>query len=95
MTGPFQYYWYRQTLDASESVDSWTHFNWPVMGALIIAWLISYLCLAQGLSSSKRLVYVASTFPYVILTVFFFKAANQKGMSDGIYYFFAPEVSSD
>lgn len=60
--------------------------------SLVLAWLISYLCLVRGLSSSKRVVYVASTFPYVILTLFFAKALTLKGMSDGIYYFFEPEV---
>lgn len=63
------------------------------MFALCLAWFISYLCLAKGLSSSKRIVYVTFTLPYVILTIFFFKATSLKGMSDGVYYLFEPEVS--
>lgn len=93
ITGPFQHYWYRQTLNISDDVNHWTSFNWPVFVALCIAWLISHVCLARGLSSSKRIVYFTFTLPYVILTVFFFKATSLKGMSDGIYYLFEPEVS--
>lgn len=93
MSGPFQHYWYRKTLQVSEDVDTWINFNWPVLFALLAAWLISYLCLARGLSSSKRVVYVTFTCPYVILTIFFFKATSLKGMSDGIYYLFEPKVS--
>lgn len=80
-------------MDASPDVNLWTNFNWPVLLCLAAAWAISYACLAKGLSSSKRVVYVASTFPYVILTIFFFKAASLDGMSDGVYYLFEPEVS--
>jgi len=81
-------------LDASASVDSWTNFNRPIFFGLLLAWIISYLCLARGLSSSKRVVYVASIFPYVILTIFFYKATTLTGMRDGVYYLFAPEVSA-
>ena len=68
--------------------------NWPVATCLTLAWLISFACLARGLSSSKRIVYVASSFPYVILVVFFFKALTLRGWTDGVYYLFAPEVSA-
>lgn len=81
-------------LDASPDVDEWTNFNWPVTLALTLAWILSYLCLSRGLSSSKRLVYITFAFPYVILTIFFVKALQLKGMSDGIYYLFEPDVSS-
>lgn len=80
-------------LDASEDASSWTHFNWPVTLGLILAWLISYLCLVRGLSSSRRVVYVASTFPYVILTAFFCKVLQLPGTQVGIAYLFEPDWS--
>lgn len=91
--GSFQYYWFRKTLDISRDVDDFNSFNWSIALCLILAWLISYVCLVKGLSSSKRVVYVSSTLPYVILIIFFFKAMSLEGMSDGIYYFIAPDVS--
>ena len=61
---------------------------------LLLAWLTSYACLARGLSSSKRLVYVASIFPYAILALLFLKALSLRGMAAGVSYLFEPEVSS-
>lgn len=92
--GPFEYYWYRQTLDVTGDVDDWSNFNWPIAFCLLLAWLISYICLVKGLSSSKRLVYIISIFPYVILVIFFFRAINLRGMNHGLRYLFEPDVST-
>jgi len=91
--GPYQYFWFRKTLDISKDVNDFESFNWHIALALAFAWLISYTCLLRGLSSSKRVVYVSSTLPYVILMIFFFKTISLDGMTDGIYYFIAPNVS--
>lgn len=93
LAGPFEYFWYRETLDITASVSDWSHFNWPVAFCLLLAWLISYACLVKGLSSSKQLVYVVSTFPYVILLIFFVKALSLPGMGHGLSYFIKPDVS--
>ena len=93
LTGPFEYYWYRQTLNVTDDVNDWSNFNWPIAFCLLLAWLISYICLVKGLSSSKRLVYIISIFPYVILVIFFFRAINLRGMNHGLRYLFAPDVS--
>lgn len=92
--GPFAHYWFRQTLDASADAGEWINFNWPVTLALALAWLLSYLCLFKGLSSSKRVVYITFTFPYVILTIFFAKALQLRGAADGVAYLFEPDVST-
>lgn len=93
LAGPFEYHWYRKTLDVSGDVGHWSHFNWTVALCLAAAWLISYICLVRGLSSSKRLVYAISIFPYVILVIFFFKAISLPGMGHGLRYLFEPDVS--
>lgn len=94
LAGPFEYRWYRKTLDVTEDVSDWSHFNKPVALCLALAWLLSYVCLVRGLSSSKRLVYIISIFPYVILVIFLFKAINLPGMGHGLRYFFEPDVSA-
>uniref|UniRef100_A0A6G1SP16 Sodium-dependent neutral amino acid transporter SLC6A17 n=1 Tax=Aceria tosichella TaxID=561515 RepID=A0A6G1SP16_9ACAR len=88
---PFEYFWYRETLDISSNVSDWSKFNWPIVLCLTIAWLISYVCLVKGLSSSKRLVYIISTFPYVILLIFLAKAVSLRGMGQGLRYFIEPD----
>jgi SNF family Na+-dependent transporter len=94
LSTPFEHYWYRETLNISSDVSDWSHFNWPIALCLAAAWLISYLCLVKGLSSSKQLVYIVSTFPYVILLIFLAKAVSLRGMGQGLSYFIEPDVSS-
>lgn len=93
LASAYEFQWYRETLDVTNEVGDWSHFNWPVALCLTLAWLISYLCLVRGLSSSKRLVYTISIFPYVILVIFFLKAFQLEGMEHGVRYLFAPDVS--
>ncbi|KAG9509399.1 Sodium-dependent neutral amino acid transporter SLC6A17 [Fragariocoptes setiger] len=90
-SSPTQYYWYRETLDVANDINEWNGFNYPIIVCLALAWAISYICLVKGLSSAKYVVYVTATFPYVILTIFLFKALTLEGMSDGIYHLFAPK----
>lgn len=66
-------------------------FNWKIGLALVIAWILVYMCMIKGIASSGKVVYVTATFPYIVLIVFFFRGITLKGMSDGVRHLFTPK----
>lgn len=89
-SSPTQYYWYRTTLQSSVSVDEPEVFNWHVAIALIIAWVLIYMCMVKGITESGYVIYVTAIFPYVVLIIFFFRGITLKGASAGLHHLFTP-----
>ncbi|KAK3910702.1 Sodium-dependent neutral amino acid transporter B(0)AT2 [Frankliniella fusca] len=88
---PTQYFWYRTTLMVSEDINSPTAFNWKIGIALVIAWILVYMCMIKGIASSGKVVYVTATFPYIVLIIFFFRGITLKGCTDGLRHLFTPK----
>lgn len=89
-SSPTQFYWYRTTLQCSESVDMPEHFNYHMAIALIVSWFLVYICMVQGITSSGKIVYMTAIFPYVVLIIFFFRGITLKGAADGVAHLFTP-----
>ncbi|XP_056641259.1 sodium-dependent neutral amino acid transporter B(0)AT3 [Diorhabda sublineata] len=90
VSSPTQYFWYRTTLMISEDVNTPQSFNWKIAIALLVAWILVYLCMIKGIASSGKVVYVTATFPYLVLIIFFFRGITLKGAGDGIKHLFTP-----
>ena len=52
--GKTSYYWYRKTLDISPSIDTGGGIQWHLALALLLAWLIVYLCTMKGVKSTGK-----------------------------------------
>ncbi|XP_038223563.1 sodium-dependent neutral amino acid transporter B(0)AT3 [Zerene cesonia] len=91
MSSPTQYFWYRTTLQVSEDINYPETFNYKIALALIIAWILVYMCMIKGIASSGKVVYVTATFPYIVLVIFFFRGITLKGMGDGLIHLFTPK----
>ncbi|KAJ8683793.1 hypothetical protein QAD02_019585 [Eretmocerus hayati] len=90
-SSPTQYFWYRETLMISKDINSPEVFNWKIALALVIAWILVYMCMIKGIASSGKVVYVTATFPYIVLIIFFFRGITLPGMSDGLKHLFTPK----
>ncbi|XP_034937519.1 sodium-dependent neutral amino acid transporter B(0)AT3 isoform X2 [Chelonus insularis] len=90
-SSPTQYFWYRTTLMISEDINTPAVFNWKIALALVIAWILVYMCMIKGIASSGKVVYVTATFPYLVLIIFFFRGVTLPGMSDGLRHLFTPK----
>ena len=53
-SSPTEYFWYRTTLDISTDVNTPESFNWHICVCLVVAWLLTYLCMAKGIASSGK-----------------------------------------
>lgn len=87
-----RYYWYVNSLQASSDIDVAGGFNWRLLLTLCAAWIIVYLCIFKGIKSSGKVVYFTATFPYLMLTVLFFRAVTLDGAGDGLDYLFIPKA---
>uniref|UniRef100_A0A8D8BT13 Transporter n=1 Tax=Culex pipiens TaxID=7175 RepID=A0A8D8BT13_CULPI len=94
VSSPTKYYWYRETLKASPSVNEPEDINYNVAIALITAWFLVYMCMVQGITESSKIVYITAIFPYVVLIIFFFRGITLKGASDGVMHLFTPRWES-
>ncbi|KAI4501707.1 hypothetical protein M0802_003042 [Mischocyttarus mexicanus] len=90
-SSPTQYFWYRTTLMISKDINTPEVFNWKIALALVIAWILVYMCMIKGIASSGKVVYVTATFPYIVLIIFFFRGVTLPGMSDGLRHLFTPK----
>ncbi|CAH1367199.1 unnamed protein product [Tenebrio molitor] len=90
VSSPTQYFWYRTTLMISEDINTPEAFNWKIALALVVAWILVYMCMIKGIASSGKVVYVTATFPYIVLIIFFFRGITLKGAFDGLRHLFTP-----
>ncbi|KAM9385721.1 sodium-dependent neutral amino acid transporter B(0)AT1-like [Pholidichthys leucotaenia] len=86
------YFWYRTTLNTTTDIDISGGMQWWIVVCLIAAWLLLFVCCVRGIETSGKAVYVTSTLPYVVLTIFLIRGLTLKGSVDGIKYLFTPDV---
>lgn len=90
--GPTSYFWYRQALDVSPSIESTDGIKWKMLLCLIFAWLIVYACIWKGIKSSGKVVYFTATFPYIVLLIFFVRGITLRGAVDGLIHMYKPKM---
>ncbi|CAH1250880.1 SLC6A19 [Branchiostoma lanceolatum] len=91
-SSPTAYFWYREALDTSESIEDGGGINWKMMLCIFTAWLIVCVCMIKGIKSSGKAIYFTATFPYVVLLIFFFRGVTLEGAGDGLAFLFIPRV---
>lgn len=87
------YYWYRVTLNTSTAIDEAGGLQWWMVMSLLAAWTLLYVCCIRGIETSGKAVYVTSTLPYLVLTIFLIRGLTLKGATAGIKYLFTPDVN--
>ncbi|KAL2099891.1 hypothetical protein ACEWY4_004285 [Coilia grayii] len=85
-----QFFNYR-LLDISEGLEHMGHIRWELLGCLILAWIIEYVCIFKGVKSTGKVVYFTALFPYIILLILLVFTARLPGSADGILFFLTPK----
>ena len=55
-----EYFFFRETLNISESIDDTTSWNWKITLCYISAWIVIYACIIRGIRSSGKVRYAGS-----------------------------------
>ncbi|XP_061886134.1 sodium-dependent neutral amino acid transporter B(0)AT1-like [Entelurus aequoreus] len=87
------YFWYRETLNTSTNIGDSGGLQWWMVLSLVSAWTVLYVCCIRGIETSGKAVYVTSTLPYVVLTIFLIRGLTLKGSLEGIKFLFTPDVA--
>nr|XP_033774327.1 sodium-dependent neutral amino acid transporter SLC6A17 [Geotrypetes seraphini] len=86
------YFWYRETLDISNSIAEGGGLNWRMTLCLLCAWIMVGLAMIKGIQSSGKVMYFSSLFPYVVLVCFLVRGLLLRGAVDGILHMLTPKV---
>ncbi|MEQ2251374.1 hypothetical protein ILYODFUR_010287, partial [Ilyodon furcidens] len=86
------YFWYRQTLNITSTIDDTGGLNWKMSLSLLVAWILVCLAVVKGIQSSGKVMYFSSLFPYVVLFCFLVRGLMLKGSVDGIAHMFTPKL---
>uniref|UniRef100_F7H6A1 Solute carrier family 6 member 19 n=1 Tax=Callithrix jacchus TaxID=9483 RepID=F7H6A1_CALJA len=92
-SSPVDYFWYRETLNISMSISDSGSIQWWMLLCLVCAWSVLYMCTIRGIETTGKAVYVTSTLPYVVLTIFLIRGLTLKGATNGIVFLFTPNVT--
>ncbi|KAK3603402.1 hypothetical protein CHS0354_009382 [Potamilus streckersoni] len=88
---PSKEFWQLGVLQKSSGLEEFGMIRWHLAVALVVAWVLIFLCLMKGIKSSGKVVYVTALLPYVLLTVFLVRGVTLPGALDGILFYITPK----
>uniref|UniRef100_H2YE64 Transporter n=1 Tax=Ciona savignyi TaxID=51511 RepID=H2YE64_CIOSA len=91
-SGVTDYFWYRDTLNISPSIDDTGGIVWWVLICLILAWTLIWVTMIKGIESSGKAMYVTATFPYLVLFIFLVRGLTLRGSGEGVTFLFTPDI---
>ncbi|XP_035989249.1 sodium- and chloride-dependent transporter XTRP3 isoform X4 [Fundulus heteroclitus] len=89
---PTQYFFYRETLNISPSIEENGGIHTGQALCFLLAWVITYLFIVRGVKSTGKVVYFTATFPYVVLFIYLIRGFTLHGAINGIKYMFTPKM---
>ncbi|XP_043972154.1 sodium- and chloride-dependent transporter XTRP3-like isoform X1 [Gambusia affinis] len=89
---PTQYFFYRETLNVSPSIEMNGGIHAGQALCFLLAWVITYLFIIRGVKSTGKVVYFTATFPYVVLLIYLIRGMTLHGALNGVKYMFTPKM---
>nr|XP_019964129.1 PREDICTED: sodium- and chloride-dependent GABA transporter 2-like [Paralichthys olivaceus] len=86
-------FWERRILGLSSGIENIGNIRWDLALCLLLAWILCYFCVWNGVKSTGKVVYFTATFPYVMLVVLLVRGLTLPGAKDGITYYLYPDLS--
>ncbi|CAK1549706.1 unnamed protein product [Leptosia nina] len=92
-TTPEDEFYHIRLLQISPSITHIGGIVWPVFWCNVIAWVLVYLCICNGVKSVGKIVYFTVLFPYVVLFALLVRGTTLPGAWQGILYYVLPDWS--
>jgi len=87
---PSEDFYNQVVLQMSGSIEITGNLRGPMLGVLILAWVLVYFALWKGVKLTGKIVYFTAIFPYFILTAFLIRGLTLPGAMDGIEFYIKP-----
>ncbi|XP_071145435.1 sodium- and chloride-dependent glycine transporter 2-like [Mytilus edulis] len=86
-------FWERHVLDMTDGIENQGHLRWQLVLCLLASWTALFFSVLKGIKTSGKVMYVASTIPYVFLLILLIRSLFLPGAFSGLAYFFIPRWS--
>ncbi|XP_069923983.1 sodium-dependent neutral amino acid transporter B(0)AT1-like [Oryctolagus cuniculus] len=83
-----------RTLNISTSINDTGSVQRWILLCLTCAWSVLYVCTIRGIETTGKAMYMTSTLPYLVLTIFLIRSLRLKGAGASIAFLFTPNVSA-
>ncbi|RUS82915.1 hypothetical protein EGW08_009338 [Elysia chlorotica] len=94
LVSPSEEYWTNEVLGLSDGLSDMGNIRWPLAVSLVVAWIVTFLCLLKGIKTTGKVVYFTALFPYVVLVILFFRGVTLgDGVADGISFYIKPNLN--
>ncbi|XP_038630786.1 sodium- and chloride-dependent neutral and basic amino acid transporter B(0+)-like isoform X2 [Scyliorhinus canicula] len=85
--GPSEQYWNKAVLRRTSSMDETGEIVWYLALCLLLAWLIVWTVLTNGIKTSEKVSYFTTIVPYVILIILLLRGLTLEGAYKGIEFY--------
>ncbi|XP_053377010.1 sodium- and chloride-dependent glycine transporter 1-like [Mercenaria mercenaria] len=86
-------FWELNVLHKSSGIEETGSLQIHLIGCLFLGWFLVFLCLARGVKTLGKVVYVTATMPYVLLTILCIRGATLDGAWIGLRLYLVPDFS--
>ncbi|XP_060606903.1 sodium-dependent proline transporter-like [Ruditapes philippinarum] len=86
-------FWERNVLGLSSGIAELGSIQLHLVGCTFLGWLLVFLCLAKGVKSLGKVVYVTATLPYVLLLILLVRGVTLDGAWIGLQLYVIPDFS--
>ncbi|OBS60342.1 hypothetical protein A6R68_08494 [Neotoma lepida] len=90
----YTYFWYRQTLKASDRIEDGGPLNFSLCMFLFLAWCLICVFMISGIKSFEKILYILVPLPYFITFCFLFRTLPMEGTEYGLKHLLILKVAS-
>ncbi|XP_069117798.1 sodium- and chloride-dependent GABA transporter 1-like [Argopecten irradians] len=83
-------FWEYKVLQLSENIENLGGIRWELLLCNAAVSTVVFLCVFRGIKMSGKIMYVAASIPYVLLTILLVKGLTLEGAGKGLRYYFIP-----
>ena len=80
-----------ETIKTTGTTSGFTTISWPVLGSLIAAWVLCYVCIRNGTTTVGKVVKFTVSLPVICLLIMAVRGISMPGAMAGMAKFFIPD----